>query len=493
MLCPGIGFARPSVAELADARPEDQRAGETRERSLVVHDGRAGEVLHAPGEEPAVRAPDPVRDDRVRDREPDAEDEVDPELRALGHRAPDDRERDAREHDLEQVAGRARDLREEVERLLADGDHRVDRREEAGRAAEPAAVAERDPEADHPVDDRAEPEDQDVLAGDVAGVLHPRQPRLEEGEAGLHEHHEDRRDDDPDRARRDQQILVLDCCCDHPTSTSSRLQTCSVVRDVLDGRRPDEPVARLVAAACGGRDRRDDRFGLLVVDDEDEQRLRQEARLEHAPAVLVRDAALAPVPDRLDHRDADVARLLLDGVDHGLDPLADDNCLDLRHPTTSDRRSSNNTSRQTPFSSPMRSRTPTSRKPQPRWRRRLALFSGKIPACSVQIPAASRERDQRFEQRPPDAPALRPRGDVDTVLGDAAVAAAIRVRHERRPAGHLAVEHRDEPVLASAPRPTTPTTARRSRTSRCPFESRPRRSRRPPASPVAGGRGSPCA
>src|SRR5205085_11567577 len=60
------------------------RSGETGERALVVHDGRAGEVLHALREQPAVRAPDPVRDDRVRDREVRPEDEVDPELRAAG-------------------------------------------------------------------------------------------------------------------------------------------------------------------------------------------------------------------------------------------------------------------------------------------------------------------------------------------------------------------------------------------------------------------------
>ena len=34
-------------AELADPRPEDQRAGEAGQRALVVDDGRAGEVLHA--------------------------------------------------------------------------------------------------------------------------------------------------------------------------------------------------------------------------------------------------------------------------------------------------------------------------------------------------------------------------------------------------------------------------------------------------------------
>jgi hypothetical protein len=50
-----------------------------------------------------------------------------------------------------------------------------------------------------------------------------------------------------------------------------------------------------------------------------------------AAAVLVRDAALAPVPDRLDDRHADVAGLLLDRVDHGLDPLPHDHRLDLDH------------------------------------------------------------------------------------------------------------------------------------------------------------------
>ena len=49
------------------------------------------------------------------------------------------------------------------------------------------------------------------------------------------------------------------------------------------------------------------------------------------PAVLVRDAALAAVPDRLDHRDADVTGVLLDRVHHRLDPVADDDRLDLHH------------------------------------------------------------------------------------------------------------------------------------------------------------------
>ena len=69
----------------------------------------------------------------------------------------------------------------------------------------------------------------------------------------------------------------------------------------------------------------------VVLDHEDEQSLRQKPRLEDSSPVLVRDDALAAVADRLDHRDADVPGLLLDGVDHRLDPLTDHHSLDLDH------------------------------------------------------------------------------------------------------------------------------------------------------------------
>ena len=52
----------------------------------------------------------------------------------------------------------------------------------------------------------------------------------------------------------------------------------------------------------------------------------------------------------------------------------------------------------------MRSRTPTSRKPSERCKARLASFSMKMPAWSVQSPPARAARDHRFEQRPADAP-----------------------------------------------------------------------------------------
>src|SRR5918994_257744 len=212
---------RPSVGvELADPRPEQQRPGQRGERSLVVDDRRAGEVLHPHGKQPAVRVPDPVRDDRVDDREDDAEREVDPELRPLRHRAPDNRERDRGEYDLEEVRGAGGNRSEPGKRLGADREQLIRRGSEPRSADEPVpAVPERDSEADEVVNERRYSEHQHVLRRDVPGVLHPRQARLEERETSLHEHDQNGRDDDPDRARGDDQLLGR-----HTRSTSSSLR-----------------------------------------------------------------------------------------------------------------------------------------------------------------------------------------------------------------------------------------------------------------------------
>src|SRR5581483_3106877 len=106
----------------------------------------------------------------------------------------------------------------------------------------------------------------------------------------------------------------------------------AMVRHVLRRRAPADPVARLVAAPRGVDDRRLHPLGDLVLHEEDQHRLRQEARLEHTAAVLVGDPALPAVPDRLDHGHADVPGRILDRVDHGLDPLADHHRLNLHHP-----------------------------------------------------------------------------------------------------------------------------------------------------------------
>src|SRR5436190_11415663 len=63
-----------------------------------------------------------------------------------------------------------------------------------------------------------------------------------------------------------------------------------VVRHTLDAYVPHDSVARRVAAPGRVADHRGDLLGDLVLDEEDQERLRQEARFEHTTAVLVRDA-----------------------------------------------------------------------------------------------------------------------------------------------------------------------------------------------------------
>src|SRR3954453_12692063 len=158
----------------------------------------------------------------------------------------------------------------------------------------------------------------------------------------------------------------------------------AVVRHVVDAARPHETVARFVAAPRSVRHRRHDAGCDPVLDHEREQRLRQEARLEDATTVLVRDAALASVTDCLDDGHADVTGLVLDGVDHRLDALAHDDGLDLDHK----RRSRKTVSLQIPSRFAIRSRVPTTRNPQRSCSAIDARFSGKIDVWIIQIPDA---------------------------------------------------------------------------------------------------------
>src|SRR5215208_1001523 len=408
----------PAAAlKLADPRAQEQRARQCGKRALVVDHGRAGEVLHPEPEEPAA-APDPVRGDGVDQGERGSEDEVDPELRTLGHRAPDDRQRDAGEDDLEQVAGRARDGREEGVRRLADREQRVHRGHEAAGADDRVAVAERDSEADRPVDQRADAEDQHVLARDVRGVLHPRQARLEEGEAGLHEHHEHGRDDDPERVRREEEVGVL-----HAASSARRsgrpvrlwvTWSTGVVQtrpspQSFPLRAASAAVAATAAASSSATTNVSSAFGRKR---DSKTRPRYSCVIPRCRPWPTASTTVTPTwpvcsstasitistrsrrttastflisPPSLPDRARDCPRAWPRGA--GVDEK-----LQFWHTfqvTTSLRRSSRTTSRQTPCRRPIRSWVPTTRKPKRRSSARLAAFSGKTPVCSVQIPARS--------------------------------------------------------------------------------------------------------
>ena len=158
-----------------------------------------------------------MRDDRVEERVGDAEREIDPELRPLCHRAPDDGERHAGEHDLEQVTGRARDRGDRRERRRADVEKLVHAGEEAVAADQPPTVAEGEGEASGPVDDRADGEAEQVLERHVSGVLGARHAGLEQREPALHEHHENRCEDDPDGVGRQAELASSHCRSFQPT------------------------------------------------------------------------------------------------------------------------------------------------------------------------------------------------------------------------------------------------------------------------------------
>jgi hypothetical protein len=75
------------------------------------------------------------------------------------------------------------------------------------------------------------------------------------------------------------------------------------------------------------------------------------------------------------------------------------------------------------------------------------VFSGKMPVWMVQMPAAS-EDSMRAPRRARPTPVPRNSGsDVDAVLGDAAVDAAVRDQSGRGPADDGAIALGDIPLI----------------------------------------------
>ena len=132
---------------------------------------------------------------------------------------------------------------------------------------------------------------------------------------------------------------------------------------------------------------------------------------------------------------------------------------------------------------------PTSRKPSALCRARLAPFSGKMPACSVQSPPARalamtlRAAPGRRRGR---GPARRRRRSPRRRRGRRRGASTGRARTSRRP---LRRARRRAGARRGAPRPTPPSRDALSRRSRARSRSPPRRSPPPRASPTraAGG------
>ncbi len=203
------------AAVLADAWAEHEGAGEGSRAADGVDDARAGEVDVAGAEvhrvprlrQPAA-TPRPRREQRV--VEGAAEEAPDHEaapLPPLGHRPGGDRRHGVHEGDHvdEQgehagvdAAARQRPAALEQEDPVAVTDQRrPDGATESAEVAGHVERAQRQREADQEEPDEGEAEDGEVRADDVSRVLGTTEPRLDEGEAGLHEDHQDRPDDDP--------------------------------------------------------------------------------------------------------------------------------------------------------------------------------------------------------------------------------------------------------------------------------------------------------
>ena len=194
---------RPRLAVgpvLADPRPEQQQGGQRAGRTDQVHHRRSGEVLHSDVHLQPSATEDPVADDRVdHGAEHDRVDHVRAVLDPLQRRAPHDRQRHRAEHELEEQERRRADRvglqeRELLRRLSGHGAH-VE--EEARISGDRTCAAEGEREPDRPVGKRGDREVGQDLRHPGTGVLHAREPDLQEGEARLHEHHEHRRHDHP--------------------------------------------------------------------------------------------------------------------------------------------------------------------------------------------------------------------------------------------------------------------------------------------------------
>ena len=163
---------------LADAGPDNQNAGEGRNSAEHVNHARAGKVAVAQFGQPAPAIPYPMGHYRV-DEAGDERcvDEVGHELDATGNRPGNDGGGSRRKYDLEQpLRAAARIVEEEP---VSVGEETTHRRTAIGES-----------KAKRPVHDAADREVHEILHDDVAGVLGPGEPGLDERKPRLHEHHQ---------------------------------------------------------------------------------------------------------------------------------------------------------------------------------------------------------------------------------------------------------------------------------------------------------------
>src|SRR5215212_1742791 len=186
MLCPGIARGSrflPYFPRLGPSSSSTASAPVAPVRWTAVEPAKSC----MPARLQPAAAEHPVRRDRVDEPgEDDGVEEVDAELDPLERGAPNDRERDGAEDELEEPLRLDRRVGEahDPESLLGIA---VVAQEEPVRA-EDLAVAEGEGEADRPVEDRRDLEVREDLGDHRAGFLAAGEADLQQREARLHEH-----------------------------------------------------------------------------------------------------------------------------------------------------------------------------------------------------------------------------------------------------------------------------------------------------------------
>ena len=206
------------LVELADPRPQDHRAGQCTPAADRMDDAGAREVdvAHTQAEaaelaeEAAAPRPRGVhRIEQGRDEQAVDDERLEPE--PFGHGPGRDGRRRVHEHELEQEEGDHPDVvggatehearaagKPPLGAAQADREHLVKRLESA-EVGHPdgAQAAEGEPEADEEEAHDADGVDHEVHAHRVHRVLGPGEARLDQREAGLHEHDQEARDEQP--------------------------------------------------------------------------------------------------------------------------------------------------------------------------------------------------------------------------------------------------------------------------------------------------------
>lgn len=196
-----------AVDVLADARSEQDHAGERGPAADAVHEGGAGEIVEVQGVQPAA-APAPRADDRVHDRHVDgSEDQVAAQLHAFGDRAGHDRGGRRGEHPLEEEVRPVREFAVVVRDRIARGQVQPESGEPEPVVPNPVHTGVHERESADGVRKEPDRRGHGVLEEDVVAVFCAGQAGLHARESEVHQEDQHAACHDPQVVHREHRII----------------------------------------------------------------------------------------------------------------------------------------------------------------------------------------------------------------------------------------------------------------------------------------------